>query len=468
MATSAGFSARFRPQRDRVGYLSSGTIPTQRRVSFRVRLEVGMGGGEPASPGAVGRLRGFGRAGAGTDRVTGEAPGAEKLSGLCTVPSQWRSRTTCWLSVPVARACAPRSKLTTRAPRSRSSPSCTRPAATPARPAAASTRRSVTPAQTVPSSTPPTPSRAPTTSATRTRSSSSAARRPATSTSSSAGAPSSTETRRAGWLNVPSAAPGRRAPSTRPTSPATFLLQVLYEQLLARGDPGLRGVLRLAAGARRAGLRGRAGLGSPARRPEGDRGQGGGSGHRRLRARLPGHDQRACLHRRRHGDGASGRAAAKGLGVHAVPPDHDLSERAGRDRGGARRGRLPAQRRGRALHEPLRARRDGAGQPRRRLARRADRDRRGAGRERLASCSTCATSASRRRSSASTAPATWLSPTPASIRSTSRFRCGRAPTITWAASPRTWTAAPRSRTSSRPARWPACRCTAPTGSVATR
>ena len=64
-------------------------------------------------------------------------------------------------------------EATTRAPRSPSSRSFTRPAATPAPRRVASTRRSETRPRTVPRSTPTTRSRAPTTWATRTRSSSS-------------------------------------------------------------------------------------------------------------------------------------------------------------------------------------------------------------------------------------------------------------------------------------------------------
>ena len=76
-------------------------------------------------------------------------------------------------------------------------------------------------------------------------------------------------------------------------------------------------------------------------------------------------------------------AAAEGHGVHAVPPDDDVPDRDPDHRGLPRRGRVPAQQGRRALHEALRAERDGARLARRRLALRADRDRRRARRQRL-------------------------------------------------------------------------------------
>ena len=53
-------------------------------------------------------------------------------------------------------------------------------------------------------------------------------------------------------------------------------------------------------------------------------------------------------------------------------------------------------------------------------------------------------------------------------RSTTRCRCGPAPTTTWAASRPTTTARPSCRACTPPARSPASRCTARTGSAATR
>ena len=83
-------------------------------------------------------------------------------------------------------------------------------------------------------------------------------------------------------------------------------------------------------------------------------------------------------------------------------------------------------------------------------------------------CSTCATSAPRRSSSGCTERVSCRWCSPASTRSTSRSRCGRAPTTTWAASTPTSGGAPRSRASTPPARSRASRCTARTGSAATR
>ncbi len=63
-------------------------------------------------------------------------------------------------------------------------------------------------------------------------------------------------------------------------------------------------------------------------------------------------------------------SAAAGHGVRAVPPDRDLRRRLPDHRGLARRGRLPHQLQGRALHGALRAQRQGSGHPRRRQPRR--------------------------------------------------------------------------------------------------
>ncbi len=77
----------------------------------------------------------------------------------------------------------------------------------------------------------------------------------------------------------------------------------------------------------------------------------------------------------------AGRAAAR-PGAGAVPPvrHHRARERGGHPdlRGGARRGRHPAQRARRAVHGEVRPRADGAVDPRPRRARRVHRDRRGA------------------------------------------------------------------------------------------
>ena len=146
---------------------------------------------------------------------------------------------------------------------------------------------------------------------------------------------------------------------------------------------GLRGVLRLAARRARGPLPGRDRVGSPPRRAEGARRQDRPARDRRRRPALPRDHERLRLHRRRDVDGAARRPAAEGHRVHAVPPDDDVPERDPDHRGLPRRGRHPAQLRGRALHGALRADREGPRVPRRRLALRADRDRRGARHQRL-------------------------------------------------------------------------------------
>ena len=103
------------------------------------------------------------------------------------------------------------------------------------------------------------------------------------------------------------------------------------------------------------------------------------SGHRRqrrTRTSLRTQHQRADLHRRRLLAGLSGRRAADGHGDGAVPSDDACRQRLPDDRSGARRRRLSAQLRGRALHEEVRAEQDGAGRARRYVACRSDRDRR--------------------------------------------------------------------------------------------
>ena len=70
---------------------------------------------------------------------------------------------------------------------------------------------------------------------------------------------------------------------------------------------------------------------------------------------------RPHLHRRRQRHGAARRPAAAGHGVRAVPPDRHLRRGLPDHRGRARRGRLPDQLRGRAVHGALRAQREGPG-----------------------------------------------------------------------------------------------------------
>ena len=135
-------------------------------------------------------------------------------------------------------------------------------------------------------------------------------------------------------------------------------------------------------------------------------------------------------------------AAAEGHGVHAVPPDDAVPVRDPHHRGLPRRGRVPDQQGRRALHEALRAERDGARVARRRLALGDDRDRGGARRQRLDLPRPAAP-----RRGADHRPAARLARARddvrrTSIRSTTRSPSGRARTTTWAASTRTTTASP--------------------------
>ena len=87
--------------------------------------------------------------------------------------------------------------------------------------------------------------------------------------------------------------------------------------------------------------------------------------HRRVRPHLFHLHLGAYLHRRRQRDGAARRAAAAGHGIHPVPPDRHLRRRLPDHRGRPRRGRLPDQQRGRALHGALCAACQGPGLARR-------------------------------------------------------------------------------------------------------
>ncbi len=126
-----------------------------------------------------------------------------------------------------------------------------------------------------------------------------------------------------------------------------------------------------------------------------------GAGDRRLRPRLSVLHLRPYLHRRRQRHGAARRPADAGHGVRAVPPHRHLPRRLPDHRRRARRGRLPDQRRGRALHGALRAHRQGSGQPRRRLALDDDRDQRRARLRSEQGPHHAASGASRRRPAAS-------------------------------------------------------------------
>ena len=82
---------------------------------------------------------------------------------------------------------------------------------------------------------------------------------------------------------------------------------------------------------------------------EGDRREDGDPRDRRRRPALRRDDERLRLHGRRDGDGAPRRRAAEGHGDDAVPPDDARADGRADHRGLPRRGRVPAQLRGRAL-----------------------------------------------------------------------------------------------------------------------
>ena len=140
----------------------------------------------------------------------------------------------------------------------------------------------------------------------------------------------------------------------RPHDPADAVPAVrgARRQLLQR-VPGPRHRVRRRA--RGGGGRLRAGHRRPARVQH----QGGAVRHRRLRQDVQGLLQRPHAHGRRAGPALPARHPHAGHGVLPVPPDRHLQARHPAVRGGARRGRHPAQRRQRALHGALRA--DGEG-----------------------------------------------------------------------------------------------------------
>ena len=92
----------------------------------------------------------------------------------------------------------------------------------------------------------------------------------------------------------------------------------------------------------------------------------------------------------------------------------------------------------------------------------------GRGRRRLRAARPHAPRRQADQASGCTARASWRWTTPASTRSTSRSRCGRAPTTTWAASTPTSDGRTSCPACTPPASAPASRCTAPTGWAATR
>ena len=96
--------------------------------------------------------------------------------------------------------------------------------------------------------------------------------------------------------------------------------------------------------------------------------QDDGAGDGRLRPRLFLRHLGAYLHRRRRRHGRARGSAAAGHGVRAVPPHRHLRRGLPDHRRRARRGRLPDQLRGRAVHGALRAHLQGSGLARRGLA----------------------------------------------------------------------------------------------------
>ena len=237
------------------------------------------------------------------------------------------------------------------------------PLATPSPHRAASPPRSATWVPTAGSGTSTTPSRAPTGSATPTRWNTSPARRRRRSTSSSTTAcPSraprtgaSTSARSA--ATPPSSARVRRcsAPAPPPTAPATpsctrstasalkhnaqFYIEYFAIDLIMTEDGVCQGVLawKLDDGTLH---RFNAKMMVLAT---------GGYGRAYFSATCGPH-----LHRRRRRHGRPPGPAAAGHGVRAVPPDRHLRRGLPDHRGRARRGRLPDQLRGRALHGALR------------------------------------------------------------------------------------------------------------------
>ena len=113
--------------------------------------------------------------------------------------------------------------------------------------------------------------------------------------------------------------------------------------------------------------------------------------HRRLRQGLQDDVERAHPHRRRDGHRLPARPAAGGHGVLPVPPDRPGGPGDPAVRGRARRGRDPAQQRGRALHGALRPDHQGPRAPRHRRPVDGERGPRGArlrARARTTCCST--------------------------------------------------------------------------------
>ena len=169
--------------------------------------------------------------------------------------------------------------------------------------------------------------------------------------------------------------------------------------------------------------------------------RGGDRRRRRRRAHVPVHHQRRDQDRRRHGARLSRRRAAEGHGVRPVPPDRPAEHRHPAHRGVPRRRRRAAQQGRPPLSAGLR---HGPARPARPAAVEDDGARAARPREpgvlaraerkgnmlhdalgRRACCSTCATSARRRSTSACRWCASWRRATWASTRSPIRCRCVR-------------------------------------------
>ena len=147
------------------------------------------------------------------------------------------------------------------------------------------------------------------------------------------------------------------------------MLQAVGDQVIASLDPGARAHRGTGADPRGRPLLRRGRARSDHRRTDSVRRQGDRARDRRRRASLPGHDQCRDLRRHRHGDRAGNRHRhARQHGGGAVPPDTDLPGRHPADRGLPRRRRSAARRRSAPLHAGLRAREEGTGLARRRVA----------------------------------------------------------------------------------------------------
>ena len=154
----------------------------------------------------------------------------------------------------------------------------------------------------------------------------------------------------------------RGAPRTAYAADITghVLVQVLYEQVMKRDIPTYEEFFGWKLIVDDGRCQGVIAWDIAERRPEDDRREDGDPRHGRRRPALRGTTNAyACT-----GDGMAmalrAGVAAEGHGDDAVPPDDACSDGRAHHRGLPRRGRVPAERGGRALPEALRAERDGA------------------------------------------------------------------------------------------------------------